>query len=58
MKLVHLRMRRAEDDVSLSDGEQFNVTRAPYAEHLAKAPEKQMVSGFWSKYIQLTKFHP
>lgn len=46
MKLVHLRMRRGEDDVSLSDGEQFMVTRGPYAEHLAQAPERQIVSHF------------
>ena len=44
MKLVHLRMRRPEHDVSLFDGEQFNVTWGPYAKHLAQAPDKQMVS--------------
>jgi hypothetical protein len=44
MKLVHLKMRRPEDDVSLSDGELFMVKRAPYAEHLATAPERQPVS--------------
>ncbi len=44
MKLVHLKMRHPEDDVSLSDGEQFMVRRAPYAEHLATAPDKQPVS--------------
>jgi hypothetical protein len=44
MKLVHLKMRRPEDDVSLSDGELFVVKRAPYAEHLATAPERQPVS--------------
>jgi hypothetical protein len=37
-------MRRPEDDVSLSDGELFVVKRAPYAEHLATAPERQPVS--------------
>jgi hypothetical protein len=44
MKLVHLKMKRPEDDVSLSDGELFMVRRAPYAEHLATAPDKQPVS--------------
>ena len=44
MKLVRLKMRRPEDDVSLSDGELFNVKRAPYAEHLVTAPERQPVS--------------
>jgi hypothetical protein len=44
MKLVHLRMRHPEGDVSLSDGELFNVTRGPYNAHIAQAPERQMVS--------------
>jgi hypothetical protein len=44
MKLVHLIMKRPEDDVSLSDGELFMVRRAPYTEHLATAPPKQPVS--------------
>ena len=44
MKLVHLKMKRPEDDVSLSDGELFMVRRAPYAEHLAHAPPRQPVS--------------
>jgi hypothetical protein len=44
MKLVHLKMRCPEDDVSLSDGELFMVKRMPYAEHLATAPERQPVS--------------
>jgi hypothetical protein len=44
MKLVHLIMKRPEDDVSLSDGELFMVRRPPYAEHLVTAPQKQPVS--------------
>lgn len=44
MKLVHLRMKRPEDDVSLSDGELFMATREPYHAHIAQAPERQMVS--------------
>lgn len=43
MKLVHLKMRRPEDDVSLSDGAQFCVSREPYAQHLADAPDRQPV---------------
>jgi hypothetical protein len=43
MKLVYLRNKRPDDDVSLSDGELFNVKRGPYAEHLATAPDKQPV---------------
>jgi len=46
MKLVHLRMKHPENDVSLSDGGLFNVRRGPYAEHLAQAPEWQTVSEF------------
>ena len=44
MKLVHLWMRNPEDDVSLSDGELFNVTCGPYNAHIAQALERQMVS--------------
>jgi len=44
MQLVHLKMKRPEDDVSLSDGELFIVKRAPYAEHLSSAPQRQPVS--------------
>jgi hypothetical protein len=44
MKLVHQIQKRPEDDVSLSDGEQYIVKRAPYAEHLADAPPRQPVS--------------
>lgn len=50
MKLVHLRMRHPEDDVALSDGELFNVTRGPYNQHIAQAPERQMVSGSTMKF--------
>jgi hypothetical protein len=44
MKLVHQMQKRPEDDVSLSDGEMFIVKRAPYAKHLANAPQRQPVS--------------
>ena len=44
MKLVHLKMKRPEDDVSLSNGELFMVRQAPYAEHLAHASPRQPVS--------------
>ena len=36
MKLVHLKMRCPEDDVSLSDGNLFVVTRAPYTESFGR----------------------
>ena len=48
MKLVHLRNRRPDDDVSLSDGELFNVKHAPYAQHLATAPDRQPVCCSWT----------
>ena len=44
MKLVHQIQKRPDDDVSLSDGQMFMVKRAPYAEHLSHAPERQPVS--------------
>jgi hypothetical protein len=47
MQLVHLRSRRPDDDVSLSDGELFMVKRAPYAQHLATAPDRQQVCPSW-----------
>jgi hypothetical protein len=43
MKLVHLRNKRPDDDVSLSDGELFNVKRVPDALHLASAKDIQPV---------------
>jgi hypothetical protein len=43
MKLVRLKMKRPELDVSLSDGELFLVKRAPYGTHLLDAPQNQPV---------------
>ena len=43
MKLVHLKMKRPEEDISLSDGELFMVKRGPYAEHLEHGPQSQPV---------------
>ena len=43
MKLVRLFMKRPETDVSLSDSELFMVKRDPYAQHLANAPQRQLV---------------
>lgn len=48
MQLVHLRNRRPDDDVSLSDGELFMVKRGPYAQHLATAPDRQPVCCSWN----------
>ena len=50
MKLVHLRNQRLDDDVPLSDGKLFNVKHAPYAQHLASAPDRQPVFGFWTLF--------
>ncbi len=57
MKLVHLIMKRPEEDVSLSDGELFMVKRGPYTMHLANAPERQPVSSNYTihKVSNLTK---
>ena len=49
MKLVCLKMKRPEDDVSLSNGELFGVRRGPYMEHLAVAPERQPVSSYMTR---------
>jgi hypothetical protein len=57
MKLVHLIMKRPEDDVSLSDGGQFLVRRPPYAEHLAHAPERQPVSAIDTVFNFQTKIN-
>ncbi len=43
MQLVHIKNKRTDDDVSLSDGKSFMVERAPYARHIASAPDKQPV---------------
>ena len=44
MKLVHLILKGSGEDISLSDGEQFNVQHGGYAQHLLTAPEQQPVS--------------
>ena len=44
MKLVHLQMKRPDDNVALSDGKLFMATREPYNIHIAQAPERQQVS--------------
>ena len=49
MKLVHQIQKRPEDDVSLSNGEQYIVKWAPYVEHLAHAPSRQLVSPYQSR---------
>lgn len=43
MQLVHIRNKRADDDVSLSDGKVFMVEQAPYAQHIASTLDKQLV---------------
>ena len=43
MKLVHLWMKRPDEDVSLSDGELFTVSHTPYAEHLVSGIDSQPI---------------
>jgi hypothetical protein len=40
----HMKMRNPENDISLSEGTGFMVSRAPYESHLQSALEKQLVS--------------
>ena len=58
MKLVHQIQKQPEDDVSLSDGEQYIVKQAPYAEHLAHAPSRQQVSPYQSRASAPAERHP
>ena len=43
MKLVHLKMKRPKEDISLSNGESFMVKCGPYAKHLEHSPQSQPV---------------
>jgi hypothetical protein len=52
MKLVHLKMQRPEEDISLFDGEQNMVKCAHYVEHLVHTPQRQPVR-FWMSIINL-----
>lgn len=40
----HMRMRNPENDVPLSDGTGFMVSKKPYESHLKSAVERQQVS--------------
>ena len=40
----HMKMRNPEDDVPLSDGTGFMVSRIPYELHLKSAVERRQVS--------------
>jgi hypothetical protein len=41
--LEHMRMKKSEDDVFLSDGEGYMVQSAPYQEHLNISVETSQV---------------
>jgi len=45
-KLDNLKMRQAEDDVRLSDGEAFMVTSGPYHEHINAGTDLKEVRKF------------
>ena len=40
----HMRMKNPENDVPLSDGTGFMVSKEPYKSHLKSAVERQQVS--------------
>ena len=49
----HMRMRNSENDVPLSDGAGFMVSKKPYELHLKSAVERQQVSlylMFWQAF--------
>jgi hypothetical protein len=43
-KAEHMRIKNPEDDVPLSDGAGFMVSKGPYELHLKSAVERQQVS--------------
>jgi hypothetical protein len=43
-KAEHMRMRNPENDVPLSDGAGFMVSKKPYESHLKSAVERRQVS--------------
>ena len=42
----HMKMRNPENDISLSDGTRFMVSKIPYESHLESAVERRQVSLF------------
>ena len=45
-QVEHMKMRNPENDISLSDGMRFMVSKIPYESHLKSAVEWQQVSVF------------
>jgi len=43
----HMRMKNPENDVSLSDGTGFMVSKKPYKSHLKSAVERRQVSSLF-----------
>ena len=50
-KQDHLAMKNDHDDVSLSDGCQFMVGRAQFAEYIASAPSLSAAVSFSSSFV-------
>lgn len=46
-KAEHMRMRNPENDVPLSDGTGFMVSKEPYESHLKSAVERRQVSSIY-----------
>jgi len=46
-QVEHMRMKNPENDVSLSDGTRFMVSKKPYKSHLKSAVERQQVSSLF-----------
>jgi hypothetical protein len=50
--LEHMKMKKSEDDVFLSDGEGYMVQSAPYQEHLNTSVETTQVCSLVNLFIQ------
>jgi hypothetical protein len=49
----HMRMRNPENDVPLSDGTGFMVSKKPYESHLKSAVERQQVSSIYCASVAI-----
>lgn len=52
-KAMHQKQKNPQDDVFLTDGTGFMTERAPYEEHVRKAPKYRDVSGSCPTYVPL-----
>lgn len=52
-KAEHMRMRNPENDVPLSDGTGFMVSKKPYESHLKLAVERRQVSSISSVLVDI-----